>query len=265
MTLSRRLACAACCALLSVTLLVAAPCPQAQAIDFYELQIYTVETAPLGHFMLELHSNSVTDAYNHQTQLPLYQLHNTLELTYGLLSWLEVGQYLCTARLNAGTYEYAGGRTKVHFSLPQTEPWPIQFGVNIELQYMRREAVTDPFNIEVMPIIQGELKGFLLVANLSFEKQFSGPGTHAGVGFGPAGEITYRLHDRFAWLEPALEYYGDLGPLQAPAGLNQQQQFIVPSVNLYLTPPLELNLGVGVGVTHAYSGDFVKTTVGWIF
>ena len=49
MTLLRRLACAACCALLSVTLLVAAPCPRASASDFYELQIYTVETAPLGH------------------------------------------------------------------------------------------------------------------------------------------------------------------------------------------------------------------------
>ncbi|MGH7932490.1 MAG: hypothetical protein ACREQN_04910 [Candidatus Binataceae bacterium] len=237
----------------------------AHATDFYELQMYTVDTEPPGDLMIELHSSSVTSAYNHKTQLPLYQIHNTVELTYGVLPWMEVGQYLCTARLDTGTYEYAGARTKLHFGVPQTDTWPIKIGGNIELQYMRREAVDDPFNIEFMPIIQGEVKGFLLVANLSFGKQFSGPGTHAGVGFEPAAEVTYRLHGRFNWLEPALEYYGDIGPLQHPLNLDEQQQFIVPAVNLHLTPPLEFNFGVGVGLTRAYSGDFIKGTVGWSF
>ena len=36
--------------------------PKAQAIDFYEIQIYDTDTAPIGHLELELHSNSVTTA-----------------------------------------------------------------------------------------------------------------------------------------------------------------------------------------------------------
>ncbi|MGH8013899.1 MAG: hypothetical protein ACREQ4_15535 [Candidatus Binataceae bacterium] len=244
------------------TLVVAGP---ADATDFYELQLYTVATEPQGQLLAELHSNSITHAYSRNTELPLYQIHNTLEFTYGVLPWLEVGQYLCTARLDTGVYEYAGARSKVHFGVPQSESWPIAIGANIEFQYMRREAVDDPLNVEFMPIIQGTVKGFFVVANLAFEKQFSGPGTHAGIGFEPAGEIAYRLPGIMHWLEPTLEYYGEIGPIEHPLPINQQQQFIVPAVNLYTLEPLEFNFGVGFGVTRAWRGNFVKGTIGWSF
>ncbi len=235
----------------------------ARATDFYELQIYSVDTVPQDHVMVELHTNSVTSATGElaSSTLPLYQIHNTIEVTYGLLPYLEVGQYICTARLDAGTYEYAGGRTKVHFGIPETESWPISFGANIEFQYMRREAVSDPLNIEFMPIAQMELGRLTAIANLSFEKQFSGPGTHQGIGLEPMGQISYRI---LHWFEPSLEYYGDIGPVQAPVPLYQQQQFIVPSVNLYLDPRFEFNFGVGFGTTRAWQGRFVKATIGWL-
>lgn len=240
-------------------------CPgESRATDFYELQIYTVDTTPQGHWMLELHSaniNSATGAASKQ-HLPLYQIHNTPELTYGLLPWLEVGQYLCTARLDRGVYEYAGGRTKVHFGVPLTESWPVSFGVNVELDYMRRDAVSDPLTLELMPIAQARLGRWFIVGNLAFGKQFSGPGTHLGIGLEPAGQISYAVND---WLEPALEYYGDLGALAHMPPLAEQQQFLVPAVNLHLTPRLEFNFGYGVGLTSDQRGRFFKGTVGWLF
>jgi hypothetical protein len=228
----------------------------AWATDFYEVQIYTVETAPKDHLMVELHTISVGN-----------ELHNTFEFTYGLTNWLEVGQYICTAQLGQEPgYQYAGARTKVHFGIPQTFDWPVQFGVNVELQYMRRAAVTDPFNIEVMPIVQGTIGRFFLAGNFSFEKQFSGPGTHQGIGFEPAGEITYRLT---SWLEPGVEYYGDIGAIPSPEGWDSEQQFIVPAINLHLPgvlAPLEFNFGVGFGLTHAYPNSaFYHATIGWTF
>jgi hypothetical protein len=210
-----------------------------------------------------LHSNYISSATGTESKqnLPLYQIHNTLEFTYGLLPWLEVGQYLCTARLDHGVYEYAGGRTKAHFGVPYTESWPVWFGANIEFQYMRRAAVSDPLNIEFMPIVQGHLGGFFIVGNFSFEKQFSGPGTHQGIGFEPVGQVSYKVTD---WLEPALEYYGDLGALTQVPSLADQQHFLVPSVNLYVVPQLEFNFGYGVGLTSAWRGRFFKGTVGWL-
>lgn len=234
------------------------------ATDFYELQIYTVDTVPEDQLMAELHSNYISSAVGEASKanLPLYQSHYTYEFTYGLLPYLEVGQYACTAMLVPGRYEFVGGRSKVHFGIPQTEAWPIQFGANIELQYMSRAAVTDPFNIEFMPIIEAHRGRLTAIANLSFEKQFTGPGTGAGISFEPAGQISYLLTK---WFEPSLEYYGDIGAVQEPYILSQQQQFIVPSVNLYLMPQLEFNFGVGFGVTSRQRGMLEKGTIGWLF
>ncbi len=193
-------------------------CGCAGATDFYELQIYAVDTTPWEHWWLELHSSYVTSATGQlaKQELPLYQIHNTLELTYGVLPWLEVGQYLCTARLDRGTYEYAGSRTKVHFGVPFTETWPVSFGANIELQYMRRDAASSPLELDIMPIAQAHLGRFFIVGNFSFNK-------------------------------------------------HNQQNFLVPTINLHLAPQLEINAGYGVGLTHASLGRFFKSTIGWIF
>lgn len=237
---------------------------QSFAIDFYEIQIYPVETAPLHHLDLELHSNTVstaTGADAHETIGP-YQIHETLEATYGLLPHLEIGQYLCTAKLDDGHYEYAGARTKVHFGLPMTERWPVQFGANLELDYMRRAAEENPLTLEMRPIVQTSFKGVTVIGNFAFEKPFSGPGTHRGVQFSPSGEISYDLSK---WLTPALEYYGDMGALQVIPGAQRQQHFIVPALNLHLASQLELNLGVGFGMTRASNGAFLKSIIGWTF
>jgi hypothetical protein len=245
-------------------LLVIAP-RASLATDFYEIQIYTNDTTPANQLMLELHTNDLVAAQGKgRTELPIYQYHNTFEFTYGLLPWLEVGQYICTGELGEGLYEYAGARTKAHFSIPQTESWPFRLGGNIEFQYMRRAAVTDPLNIEFMPIIDGYLGHFYLVGNPAVEKQFSGPGTHSGLSFEPAAAISYRLFGKWNWLEPSLEYYGEQGPFTNVYGFNQQQDFIVPGVNLYLDPRFEFNFGVGVGLPGTLSGQFVKATIGWL-
>ena len=234
------------------------------AIDFYEIQIYDTDTAPVGHLELELHSNSTTTATGElaKGQMDVYQVHETVEGTFGVLRWLEIGQYFCTAKFPADGYQYSGSRSKIHFGIPQTFDWPVQFGGNIELDYMRRQAETNPTTLELRPIIGASYEDFRLVANLALEKPFSGPQTHDRFQFDPSGEVVYRL-DR--WVSPAVEYYGDMGPIQPLPSLQKQQHFIVPALNFYFVPQLELNLGVGVGLTNASDGLFIKSIVGWTF
>src|SRR5208282_3538723 len=147
------------------------------AIDFYEIEIYDTDTAPAGHLALELHSNTTSTATGQlaKRQMDVHQVHETLEASYGVVRWLEVGQYFATAKLSNGDYEYSGSRTKVHFSIPQTFEWPVQFGGNIELDYMRRAAEENPLSLELRPIAGASYKGFRLVANFAFDKPFSGP------------------------------------------------------------------------------------------
>jgi hypothetical protein len=240
-------------------------CPQsARAIDFYEIQIYEVETAPYRRFTLELHSNTTTTATGQWAKQAIdpYQIHETLEGTYGLLPWLEVGQYLCTAKLSNGHYEYSGARTKVHFGVPQSEGWPIEVGFNIELDYMRFQAEDNPLTLEIRPILEKKYGRFMVVGNFAFEKPFSGSQTHKGVQFDPSGEVVYKLAD---WVSPAVEYYGDMGPISSMPGAQRQQHFIVPALNFDFLPQLELNMGVGVGLTRTSNGLFLKSIIGWTF
>ena len=234
------------------------------AIDFYEIQIYDTDTAPTGHLTLELHSNTTSTATGElaKSQMDVHQIHETLEATYGVLSWVEVGQYFATAKLSNGEYEYSGSRWKVHFGVPQTFEWPVQFGGNIELDYMRHAAEENPMTLELRPILGANYKRFRLVANLAFEDPFSGPGAHRGFQFEPSGELLYDLN---RWVSPALEYYGDMGSIQPLAKVQEQQHFVVPTLNFHFLPQLELNLGVGFGVTRASNGVFLKSIVGWTF
>lgn len=237
----------------------------AHAIDFYEIEIYTVETTPQNQLELELHSNNVTTATGQlaRPNMNPYQIHETLEATFGITPHIEVGQYLCTAKMNNGDYEYAGSRTKMHFGVGQTEQWPIELGGNIELDYMRFEAEDNPLTLELRPILESHLGHFDIVANLAFEKPFSGPTTHQGMQFDPSGEIVY--NELFRYFSPALEYYGDMGAIAYLPNVQQQQHFLVPALNLELDPRLEINLGVGFGLTRASNGVFIKSIFGWLF
>ncbi len=237
---------------------------KASAIDFYEIQIYPAETTPPEKLELELHSNSVTTATGTEAheQLRPYEIHETLEATYGLTDHIEVGQYFATAKLDNGNYEYAGSRTKMHFGVAATDDWPVRFGGNIELDYMRRAAEENPLSLELRPIAEMTRGRFTLIANLAFEKPFQGPGTHQGMTFAPSGEAEFELDER---LTVAVEYYGDMGAIEHWPSVQSQQHFIVPALNLPLVKQLELNLGVGFGLTRASNGTFIKSIVGWEF
>ena len=167
---------------------------EARAIDFYEIQVYDTDTTLAGHFTLELHSNSTITATGElaKGRMDIYQVHETAEGTFGVLHWLEIGQYLCTAIFPADSYQYSGSRSKIHFGIPQTFEWPVQFGGNIELDYMRRQAEENPLNLELRPIIGASYKDFRLVVNLALERPFRGPQTHDGFQFDPSGEVVYQ-------------------------------------------------------------------------
>jgi len=140
--------------------------------------------------------------------------------------------------------------------------WPIRFGGNIELDYMRRAAEENPLSLELRPIAEFTRGRFTLIGNFAFEKPFSGPGTHKGMTFAPSGEAQVQILRR---LSLALEYYGDMGALEHLPGVQRQQHFLVPAINLPFVNRLEFNLGVGLGVTKASHGVFVKSIIGWEF
>jgi hypothetical protein len=249
---------------ITALMLLALASQNSSAIDLYEIQIYSTETTPRRQLQVELHSNTTTTASGESAKKSLgpYEIRETIETTYGITDHIELGQYLATAKLESGNYEYAGSRTKCHFGFGNPETWPVAIGGNVELDYMRRAAEENPFSLELRPIIEKRFKRLSIVGDFAFVKPFDGPGTHLGFSFEPSGQISY---DLLGWLTPAIEYYGDMGPVKSIHNVQGQQHFIFPTVKLYLNPRLELNLGVGFGLTKASNGTVVKSIIGWTF
>jgi len=61
------------------------------------------------------------------------------------------------------------------------------------------------------------------------------------------------------------EYYGSLGPVGNFDPIGEQQQQIVPAIDLNLSPKWEVNFGVGVGVTAGTDHIIVKGILGYRF
>ena len=59
-----------------------------------------------------------------------------------------------------------------------------------------------------------------------------------------------------------IEYYGGLGPVRGFDPIGEQQQQIIPNVDIDLGPNWEFNFGVGVGMTHGTDHLLVKMIVG---
>ena len=223
-----------------------------------------METTPKNKLTLELHSNGVVNAVGRlaKEELRPHEIHETIEGTYGISSNVEIGQYFNMAKFVGGSFGYAGSRTKLHFGIGDPDEWPIAFGGNLEIDYMRKQADPNSLSLEFRPILQKNFGKWSFVADFAFEKAMRGPGSHDGVSLLPSTMISY---DLLPWLTPALEYYGDIGPLRNPSPPKLQQHFIVPALNFNFLPQLELNFGVGIGTTQASRGTFIKSIIGWTF
>jgi hypothetical protein len=77
--------------------------------------------------------------------------------------------------------------------------------------------------------------------------------------FSPNFKAAYDVTKKVAF---GVEYYGSLGPVTGFDPLRDQQQQILPAIDIDFGPNWEFNLGVGVGVTQATDHLLVKAIIG---
>ena len=104
-----------------------------------------------------------------------------------------------------------------------------------------------------------QLGRWYLAFNPALDRSFHGPGVGQGVTFSPNFRAGYDVTKR---INAGLEYYGSMGSLTGFDPLRDQQQQILPAIDLNLGPNWEFNLGVGVGVTHSTDHLLIKMIVG---
>lgn len=238
----------------------------------YEIQVYGSETVAPGRTMVELHSNftfsgskSVVDG-----MLPTqHAWHETLEITRGITPWFETGFYVFSS-INPGYgWQWVGDHIRPRVRAPEEWHLPVGLSLSAELGYQRAKFSPDTWTLEIRPVIDKEFSTtrrcgnepckLYLAFNPTLDRSFHGPGIAQGLTFSPNFKVGYDLTKR---LNAGLEYYGALGTLGGFDPIYNQQQQILPAIDLTLGPNWEFNFGVGVGVTHATDHLLVKMILG---
>jgi hypothetical protein len=230
--------------------------------DNYEIQVYGSDTVEPHRTMIELHNNftiSGSKTVIDGVRPTEHAWHETIEITEGFTSWFETGWYIFTSADQRYGWQWVGDHIRPRVRAPKRWNLPVGLSLSAEIGYQRAAYSANTWTMELRPIIDKQIGKTYLSFNPTFDRAFHGPDVRKGVGFSPNFKVGYTLSKR---ISAGLEYYGALGPVTGFDPVHDQQQQIIPAVDLNLGPNWEFNAGVGVGVTHGTDHLLVKMIVG---
>ena len=247
-------------ALLLPLLLLAATAVRAQ--DNYEVQVYGSELVPPARTMVELHSNFTFQGSKTAVdgvRPDEHALHETIEITQGFNEWLETGFYIFMSYRPGEGYQWVGDHIRPRVRIPDGWHWPVGVSLSTEIGYQRRAYSTDTWTWEIRPIIDKQLGPWYLGFNPALDRSFHGLEVGKGVTFSPNFKASYDVSTK---VTVGVEYYGALGSITGFDPLRDQQQAIMPTIDLNLGPNWEFNFATGFGLTSGTDHLLVKMIVG---
>ncbi len=232
------------------------------AQDNYEIQVYGSETVAPKRTMVELHTNFTVSGSKDTVDgmLPTqHAWHETLEITHGFTPWFETGFYVFTSAKDGYGWQWVGDHIRPRIRVPEEWKWPVGVSLSLEIGYQRRSFSGDTWTMEIRPIIDKQIGRWYTSFNPTFDRSFHGTSVSSGLVFSPNVKVGYDITKK---INAGIEYYGSLGPVTGFDPLREQQQQIIPSIDLNLSPDWEFNFGVGVGMTHSTDHLIIKMILG---
>jgi len=215
--------------------------------------------------MVELHSNFTVQGSKNPGDgtLPTnHQTHETVEITHGFNDWFECGFYIFTSIQPDGGWYYVGSHIRPRFTIPEKYHLPVGISISNELGWQRPNFSLDTWTWEIRPIVDKKINRWYFAFNPTFDKSFHGPSKSLGFEFSPNVKFSYDVTKKLA---AGVEYYGAYGPVTGFDPLREQQQQILPAIDVDFGNKWEFNFGVGVGVTGATDHLLVKAILGYRF
>jgi hypothetical protein len=188
-----------------------------------------------------------------------HALHETVEITQGITPWFETGFYIFTSYRAGEGWQWVGDHIRPRVRVPEKWHWPVGASLSLEFGYQRHSYSPDTWTLEVRPIVDKQVGRWYLAFNPTLDRSFHGFGVPQGLVFSPNFKAGFDITKK---VNAGIEYYGSLGPLTGFDPLHEQQQQIVPAIDLNLSPNWEFNFGVGVGMTGATDHLLVKVILG---
>jgi hypothetical protein len=244
-------------------LLIAASRPALAADQVHdEIQVYNAEIAEVGQWTYQQHLNYAPVG---QTQPDVAggfssnrSLQGTPEFAYGITDWWEAGFYLPFAVTGSGQLLSDGAKLRSLFVVPDAAKRNFFYGVNFELGYEMPRFASNPWELEIRPIVGVRNAQWEFIVNPIVDLSF---GSGGEADFAPALRLARNLgNDWFV----GLEYYGDYGKIGDFLPLQQQSQQLF-AVTDFKAGVVDVELGVGYGFTGGSDRVVAKAIVGYAF
>jgi hypothetical protein len=227
-----------------------------------EVQVYNAEIAEVGQWTFQQHLNYVLQG---RTQpefpdglVPNHSLNGTPELAYGLTEWWELGWYAPFAVDSRGQLLSDGAKIRTLFVTPHASQRSFFYGMNFEFSYSTPKFSQTRFGIEVRPIVGIRHSEWELIVNPIVD---IGLGDLGQADFAPAARLARKLGEEFS---VGLEYYSELGEIGHFLPLREQQHTLF-AVTDFKLGKLDINLGIGCGLTSGSDRLVAKTIIGYAF
>jgi hypothetical protein len=244
-------------------LLVAASRPALAADQVHdEIQVYNAEIAEVGQWTYQQHLNYAAVG---QTQPDVpggfssnRSLQGTPEFAYGITDWWEAGFYLPFAVTGSDQLLSDGAKIRSLFVVPDAAKRSFFYGVNFELGYEMPRFSSNPWGLEIRPIVGVRNAQWEFIVNPIVDVSFGAGGE---ADFAPALRLARNLGND--WYV-GLEYYGDFGKIGDFLPLQQQSQQLF-AVTDFKAGVVDVELGVGYGFTGGSDRVVAKAIIGYAF
>ena len=222
-----------------------------------EIQVYDGGLAAPGIFNLTLHNNFVASGLT-QPAFPGAvvadkSFNGVPEFALGVTRWLELGLYLPVySRDNDMGWGIDGFKPRALFAVPNADSRTFFYGVNFEFSVNEPRWDETRYTSEVRPIVGWHLHSFDVVFNPILDTAYDGL---SNLEFAPSTRVAYKKSPRMAI---AVEEYADYGPLSGFHSLSEQGHQLYGVVDYALGWGIDMEAGVGFGLTDASDGCTFK-------
>jgi hypothetical protein len=237
------------------------PCMLA-AQDNYEIQVYESKLVPRGITMVELHSNYTINGFRDTVNgvLPTnHALHETIEITHGFTSWLEIGFYQFLSMNQGMNPAYVGNHIRPRIALPERYKCPVGLSLSLELGYQIKAYSADSWSFEARPIIDKTLGRWYMSLNPVVDYSLQGLSHAEGAIFSPNAKVTYEFCKA---IKAGFEYYNSMGPFRQFDRTSHQPHQLALAFDVEFSPLWELNFGYVKGLTASVEQDIFKVIIG---
>jgi hypothetical protein len=235
------------------------PGQPAKATD--EIQVYNAGIAAVGQFTIQQHLNyvplGVKDPPFPGGLISNNSINGTPEFAYGITDWWEVGLYLPFA-IKDQQFLSNAFKLRTLFVSPSADQRNFFYGVNFEFSNTTPKFAQTRFAMEIRPIIGLRNADYEFIVNPIVDIGF---GKYGEADFAPAVRVARKLDkDLFV----GLEYYADFGKIGDFLKLPDQQHLLF-AVTDFKLGVMDVNFGVGYGLTPGSDRWVIKTILGYAF